>query len=130
MTYGQAVQFCPHLVIPFLHLLGYLVGAGGTLDFIRISLKLLCLLKATKGGCLKTSFTYWFCMIIALQCFAWMLWIGGNLGSYFIEKNSRFWFGLDWRQSRVIFQKENWLFLVLGLSYFCEGYPPRDFFSL
>ena len=51
---GHAVQFQPHLDIPFCILVGYLLGACGTFDLIRMSLILVCLLKAVIGGSLKT----------------------------------------------------------------------------
>ena len=88
---GQAVQFLPHFSIPISSRLGYLVEAGGTFAFTKISLRLFCLLYAIIGGCYKPSLRCWSWLVMALQCLAPMLCIGSSLGSYFSAKTTQFW---------------------------------------
>ena len=113
-TYRQAVHFLPHLFIPFNLLWGYLSGAGGTFAFTDISLVVFFLLCAVIGGSLKTSLRYWFCPVIALQCFTWMVSMDGNLRSNFNTKTSLFLDFLSVTVSNAIF---------LGIFFFnCRVY--------
>ena len=89
-TYGQAGQSFPHLAIPLTSLFGYLLGAGGTFDLIKISLIFLCFLKAVKGGSLKTSSKYLSWYFMDLQCLACIVCIAGSLGSYFRQNTGQF----------------------------------------
>ena len=112
------MQFLPHLLIPFSFLEGYLAGAGGTLAFIKISLRLFCLLYAVIGGSLNTSLRYLFCPIMDLQCFAWIVSIGGSLGSYFTT-NTGLWFDfLSLTLRRAIFLG---IFLALATAESIRG---------
>ena len=56
--YGQAVHDFPHLLIPFNFLLGYFLVGSGTLALINMSLRLLCLLNAVRGGSGNTEARY------------------------------------------------------------------------
>ena len=67
---GHAVQPFPHFLIPFILLSGLWLGAGGTLAFIRSSLKFFGRLKAVRGGLVKQSAKYWSWLTIDLQCLA------------------------------------------------------------
>ena len=67
LTYGQIEHGLLHLNIPFLTLVGLLLGGGGTLALMSLSLMFIDLLYAIRGGFGKIVFI---CgsVVIALQC--------------------------------------------------------------
>ena len=67
LTYGQIEHGLLHLNIPFLTLVGLLLGGGGTLALISLSLIFIGLLYAMRGGLGKIAFI-WGSEVIDLQC--------------------------------------------------------------
>ena len=86
LTYGHAVHCFPHFNIPFIFLSGYGLGFGGTFALISKLRRFDCLLKAVRGGSGNTEAKYWSWLVIARQCFAWILCIAGSLGSNLTAK--------------------------------------------
>ena len=81
LMYGQAVHPAPHFFIPLSFLLLWWACCFETFALIIYCLRFCCLLKATKGGFLKTSAKYLSFEVIDLQCLGWRLPMGGRRGS-------------------------------------------------
>ena len=117
-TKGQAGQALPHFDIHFSCLGGCKGAGGGTFEFTSMSLRLLCLLKAVSGGCLKTSPRCLSVAIMDLQCFACIPWRGGSLGSNFVAKTGRFWVAFFFTLSKAIFLG---IFLAFSIPLFISS---------
>ena len=119
-------------------------GGGGTFDFMSTSLKLVCLLKAVKGGCTNASNKYLSWVTIDIQCCACIAWLGGNLGSYLIAKTGRFFLQLSayklcigvWlEQAKHIFTESTprriqFISCDVRCVFVCRSVPFKSLFSI